>query len=69
MGVYLCIGQPIHLFTHADAVKLSDLKTFENIQTYLNENGGKIFLFMGEGTHKIKRKAEQYACMTIVSQI
>ena len=23
---------------------------------------GKILLFLGEGTHKIKKKSEQYAC-------
>jgi hypothetical protein len=27
----------------------------------MGENG-KLFLFMGEGQHKIKRKAEQIAC-------
>jgi dsRNA-specific ribonuclease len=26
------------------------------------EHDGKIFLFLGEGQHKIKRKAEQIAC-------
>jgi hypothetical protein len=27
----------------------------------MSENG-KIFLFLGEGVHKIKKKAEQIAC-------
>jgi hypothetical protein len=31
------------------------------IQDYISENN-KVFLFMGEGQHKIKRKAEQIAC-------
>ena len=61
MGVYLCLGQPIFHLTHADAVDLTYFKTFHAIQHYVAEHG-KIFLFMGEGQHKIKRKAEQIAC-------
>ena len=61
MGVYLCLGQPIHSVSHDDAVHISYFKTFKSIHDYLAENN-KIFLFMGEGHHKIKRKAEQIAC-------
>ena len=61
MGVYLCLGQPIHIVNHKDAVDISFFKTFKVIQDYVLENG-KIFIFMGEGQHKIKRKAEQIAC-------
>jgi dsRNA-specific ribonuclease len=61
MGVYLCLGQPIYHLTHADSVNISNFKTFQAIQDYVAEHG-KIFLFMGEGQHKIKRKAEQMAC-------
>jgi len=61
MGVYLCIGQPIHNVCHNDSVHISYFKTFKIIQDYISENN-KVFLFMGEGQHKIKRKAEQIAC-------
>ena len=61
MGVYLCLGQPIHSVTHNDSVHISYFKTFKSIHDYVAENN-KIFLFMGEGQHKIKRKAEQIAC-------
>ena len=61
MGVYLCIGQPVYNLTHNDAIPINELKTFKNIQTYLQQHN-KIFLFLGEGQHKIKRKAEQIAC-------
>ena len=61
MGVYLCLGQPIHSLHTSQANK--DLKTFEQIQEYLYNHQGKIFVFLGEGTHKIKRKAEQEACL------
>ena len=61
MGVYLCLGQPIHTVTHADAVDISDFVNFKAIQDFVADNG-KAFIFMGEGQHKIKRKAEQTAC-------
>jgi len=61
MGVYLCLGQPIFHLTHADSVDISYFKTFQAIQEYVALHG-KIFLFMGQGQHKIKRKAEQIAC-------
>ena len=40
---------------------IDELKTFKAIQDYIEING-KIFLYLGEGMHKIKRKAEQIAC-------
>jgi len=61
MGVYLCLGQPIYHLKHDDAVDMSFFKSFKAVQDYVAENG-KAFIFMGEGQHKIKRKAEQIAC-------
>jgi hypothetical protein len=62
MGVYLCLGQPIHGLQHKDAIAYETLGSFEKIHQCVLENGGKIFVFLGEGTHKIKKKAEQIAC-------
>ena len=62
MGVYLCLGQPIYNLTHNDAVDISFFKNFAAIQELVTDNNGKVFIFMGEGQHKIKRKAEQIAC-------
>lgn len=63
MGVYLCIGQPIYNMNIEDAIKFTGLQNnFKAVQDYILENDGKIFLFLGEGQHKIKRKAEQIAC-------
>jgi dsRNA-specific ribonuclease len=61
MGVYLCLGQQIHNLTYNDAVDISFFPNFKAIQEYVSETG-KAFIFMGEGQHKIKRKAEQIAC-------
>jgi len=62
MGVYLCVGQQIHEVKIADALHINHLNNFKSIHEYIQQNGGKIFLFLGEGIHNIKRKAEQIAC-------
>ena len=61
MGVYLCLGQQIYNLTPNEAVDISVFKNFKAVQDFVTEKG-KAFIFMGEGQHKIKRKAEQIAC-------
>ena len=68
MGVYLCLGQPIYHLTHADSVDISFFKTFKAIHEYVEENT-KVLIYMGEGQHKIKRKAEQVACNEAIKSI
>jgi dsRNA-specific ribonuclease len=62
MGVFLCLGQQIYQVKLEDAVHINTLNNFKAVQDYLQANDGKVFLFLGEGLHKIKRKAEQIAC-------
>jgi len=61
MGVYLCLGQPIFHLTHKDSVDISFFKNYKAVHDYVEENS-KVLIYMGEGQHKIKRKAEQTAC-------
>ena len=61
MGVYLCLGQQIYNLTHSDSVDITFFKNFKSIQDFVTDVG-KAFIFMGQGQHKIKRKAEQIAC-------
>ena len=61
MGVYLCLGQKIHEVQKENAVNFNTFGSFENIHNHLTLNG-KVIVFLGSGTHKIKRKAEQLAC-------
>jgi dsRNA-specific ribonuclease len=68
MGVYLCLGQPIHSVSFNEAIPFSQFKTFTAVHTYMEQNG-KILLFLGEGQHKIKRKAEQIACDCAIKTI
>jgi len=62
MGVFLCIGQPIYTMKTNDAIHINTLNSFKAVQDHITANDGKIFLFLGQGQHKIKRKAEQIAC-------
>jgi len=61
MGVYLCIGQSIHNVDINTSININQLPTIQNIQEFIDCHG-KLLLFMGNGRHKIKRKAEQDAC-------
>jgi dsRNA-specific ribonuclease len=68
MGVYLCLGQPIFHLTHADSVDISFFKSFKSIHEYVEQHK-KVLIYMGEGQHKIKRKAEQVACNEAIKSI
>lgn len=65
MGVYLCLGQPIHKVTSSSAIPISQFQSFHEIHEYMAVHG-KIFVFLSEGIHKIKKKAEQIACETAI---
>ena len=66
MGVYLCIGQPIHTVVpgHRSELPLSSFQSWQQIHDHVSQNGGKIFVRMGQGQNKIKKRAEQFACKT-----
>jgi len=68
MGVYLCVGQPIHSVSTHNATHIDHIKTFKEIQEWIVKYG-KVLIFLGEGQHKIKRKAEQIACNEALQKI
>ena len=61
MGVFLCIGIPLHIAKTQTPKKYTDFQTFDNIHKHLEINKG-VFILLGESKHKIKKKAEQMAC-------
>ena len=67
MGVYLCIGQSIWEAKKIIPLQLEEYNTFEKINNYLLQYE-KIYLLLGVGHHKIKKKAEQIACEKILNQ-
>ena len=61
MGVYLCLGQPVFGLTHKNSVPYTNFRNFQEIHEYMSLHS-KAFIFLGDGKHKIKKKAEQIAC-------
>jgi len=64
MGVYLCLDGNINNKHHSDAVPFSEIQSFSRIH---EENIPFIYFTCGE--HKIKKKAEQFACEKAIKLI
>lgn len=65
MAVFLCLGQPKHNLKPSTAIPITQFQSYQEIHQHVSENG-KILVFLGEGTHKVKKKAEQIACEEII---
>jgi len=61
MGVYLCLGQPIHSVSTNSSTDVQAFNSFESIHQHMSEHR-RVFIVLGKGVHKIKKKAEQIAC-------
>ena len=61
MGVYICLGQKNYNLKHEDSMEYSKFGSFEKIHEYI-EQYEKCFIYLSDGKHKIKKKAEQIAC-------
>jgi hypothetical protein len=68
MGVYMCLGQTPHGTVHSDTMPYTSFTSFSDIHIHL-ANYHKIFLFLGEGWHKIKQNAEQSACKNAIEHL
>jgi dsRNA-specific ribonuclease len=68
MGVFLCLGQPIYNLNKSTAININKFKSYNDIHQHMSEHR-KIFVFLGGGIHKIKKKAEQIACENAISNI
>lgn len=68
MGVYLCLGQPIHAVKYTNAIPYESYGSFLEIQKKLDSDG-QVFVFFAKSTHKIKRKAEQTACELSIKKL
>ena len=68
MGVYLCLGQPIHYVKPNQSIRLTEFTKYTDIHQYMSQYN-RIFVFLGEGKHKIKKKAEQIACEDAIRKL
>ena len=65
MGVYLCLGQDIYGLKHMHADSASVYNSFHDIHEKMGQTN-KVFMCLGEGRHRIKKKAEQIACKAAI---
>lgn len=68
MGVFLCMGQSIHNLTPENAVPFSDYGSFSAIQADVSLDK-PVFVLLGTGTHRVKKKAEQMACEEALEEL
>ena len=69
MGVFLCIGNSPHQFRNTnDSIPYMTYGSFSSIQEELQKNP-YAFIKLGEGAHKIKKKAEQIASNNAIIDI
>ena len=61
MGVYLCINTPLDI---KNAIHYEKIGSFESIKKM-----SKPIIYFGSGVHKIKKKAEQLACLEAIKKI
>lgn len=66
MGVYLCVNIPVEDIDHKNSSVHSLF--YNDLQNKL-ENDGKLFILLGSCSHKIKKKAEQLACLKAIERI
>ena len=68
MGVFLCIGDYIYNMDTNNAIPYENFGSFAAITEHLKTND-TLLVFLGEGTHKIKKKAEQTACSDVIKKL
>jgi hypothetical protein len=64
----LCLGQQIHNTVTTSAIDIHSFTAFKDIHQQMSVKG-KIFVFLGDGIHKIKKKAEQTACEMAITNL
>ena len=68
MGVYLCIGQPIHAVSVSHAVPIAQFESYQAIHEYASRYH-KVLVVFGTAKHRIKKKAEQMACEEAIMRL
>jgi dsRNA-specific ribonuclease len=72
MGVFLCVGDHLYNMDLTKADTYESFGSFAAITTRLTAMDPaqrRILVFLGEATHKIKKKAEQVACQAVIQRL
>lgn len=68
MGVYIAIGAPVYSFNPSEALDFTQFETLNKLEEFASPER-PVLVFMGRGTHKTKKKAEQIACENAINLI
>jgi dsRNA-specific ribonuclease len=68
MGVFLCIGFNIHHVQLESAVVCA-CSSIEQLRDQVAQSGGRAFLRLGVGHHRLKKSAEQLACLAALEKL
>jgi len=69
MGVFLCVGQPIWKANpKTGALPFEQFGSFEAVHRHTKASASAL-IFLGQGVHKIKKKAEQLACEDALAKV
>jgi dsRNA-specific ribonuclease len=68
MGVFVCLGQETHEAKPSDAVDVSTYESYNDIRDCVGVYG-KLLVFLGKGTNKQKKKAEQQAAQLAIEAL
>lgn len=68
IGVYLVMNIPVECIVHENATEITGAISFKEMQGVIEEEGG-VFCLLGRGKHRVKKKAEQDACLSILRRI
>ena len=66
MGLFICIGQYIKNVNINTALDITSFNSFKFIHEKIAQDN-KILVFLSSAEHKIKKKAEQLACLTAIN--
>lgn len=68
MGVFLCLGERIYDVDMCNAEDINNFSNFAEIHEKFTTHK-KVFIHLGNGVHKIKRKSEQLACKCAIQTL
>ena len=68
MGVYLIINMPMDNIDTNDALPIETIKTIK-LEDGVYDDSISCFIFLADGNHKIKKKAEQIACEKAIKSL
>jgi dsRNA-specific ribonuclease len=67
-GVFLCLGQQVYNMKPDQAIPIERFHSYSEMHQYMSQHN-KMFVLLGSGKYKIKKKAEQLACEEAIRKL